>query len=59
MNHNRKTKARTLIFFQKRKIFFDKINLKQKEINLINIIFYNSNAIKINGHKMNHNFYNL
>ena len=46
-------------FLQKRKIFFNEINLKKEQINLINRIFYNSNAVKTNSHEMNHNFYNI
>lgn len=46
-------------FLQAKKIFFNKANLNQEKINLINKIFYNSNAIKTNTHEMNHNFHNL
>ena len=46
-------------FLQKRKIFINENNLEKEHINLINKIFYNSNAIKTNSHGMNHEFYNI
>ena len=46
-------------FLQARKTFFDKTNLNDEYIHLVEKIFYNSNAVKTNTHQMNHNFYNL
>ena len=46
-------------FLQVRKTFFNKTSLNDEDIDLIEKIFYNSNAVKTNTHEINHNFYNL
>lgn len=46
-------------FLQVRKTFYKNNMVNSEEINLIEKIFYNSNAVKANIHEMNHNFFNL
>ena len=46
-------------FLQVRKTIFDKRDLTQEEIDLIEKTYYNSNGVKTNIHEMNHNFHNL